>query len=82
MHGCTGASAVRVSALCTAPVHRRTAPHLANLSHPSHLAHLFFYQSTFSPMRMMRGPMIVDGSSNDDPEAQAMFDAASELPML
>lgn len=40
------------------------------------------YQSYFTPNRMMRGPMIVDGNRNDDPLPQVMFEAASELVML
>jgi len=37
------------------------------------------YQSYFTAKRMIRGPIIVDGSWNDEPPLQVMFDAASDL---
>ena len=40
------------------------------------------YQSNFAPIRRIRGPMIVVGNRNVEPEPQLMFEAAFELVML
>jgi hypothetical protein len=41
-----------------------------------------YYQSYFTPNRMIRGPIMVDGSSNAEPEFHVMFGAAAVFPRL
>ena len=67
----------------------RSALQLVVVARPSALSGPAFrsaldpdYQSYFTPNRMMRGPMIVAGSSKLEPELQVMFDAALLLVKL
>jgi hypothetical protein len=66
--------------LCLRRERATTQSEIYNLK--STISNLSDYQSNLIPTRAILGPIIVDGCSNEEPEAQAILEAALLFPRL